>query len=98
MTEDDNPAPNTWQDRVTVDSAVCHGQACIAGSRILVTVVLENLAAGRTPEEIIADYPSLSLEDVRAAIVYAAEFAHERIMPISGAWQMPVLQEAAHQR
>ena len=85
MTENDSPAPNTWQDRVTVDPAVCHGQACIAGTRILVTVVLDNLAVGRTPEEIIADYPSLSLEDVRAAIAYAAVLAHERVMPISGA-------------
>ena len=82
----DNPAPisPTWQDRVSVDPAVCHGQACIAGTRILVTVVLDNLAAGRTPEEIVSDYLSLSLEDVRAAIAYAAELAHERVMPISG--------------
>lgn len=84
MPENNAPTSPTWQDRVSVDPAVCHGQACIAGTRILVTVVLDNLAAGRTPEEVVSDYPSLSLEDVRAAIAYAAELAHERLIPISG--------------
>ncbi len=72
-----------WRDRISVDPNVCHGQACIAGTRVLVTVVLDNLAAGRTPEEILADYPSITVEDVRAAIAYAAELAHERTVPLS---------------
>jgi len=72
-----------WRDRITVDPNVCHGQACIAGTRVLVTVVLDNLAAGRTAEQIVTDYPSVSIEDVRAAIAYAAELAHERTLPIS---------------
>jgi uncharacterized protein (DUF433 family) len=72
-----------WRDRISVDPNVCHGQACIAGTRVLVTVVLDNLAAGRTAEEILADYPSISVEDVRAAIAYAAELAHERTVHLS---------------
>ena len=60
--------PDDWKERISVDPAVCHGQACIAGTRILVTVVLDNLAAGRTPEQVVGDYPALTLTDVRAAI------------------------------
>lgn len=72
-----------WRERISVDPNVCHGQACIAGTRVLVTVVLDNLAAGRTAEEILADYPSITIEDVRAAIAYAAELAHERTVHLS---------------
>ncbi len=62
-----------WQDRIVVDPAVCHGRACIKGTRVMVSVVLDNLAAGLTPDEIIASYPSLSHEDVQAALAYAAD-------------------------
>ena len=72
-----------WRDRISVDPNVCHGQACIAGTRVLVTVILDNLAAGRTAEEILTDYPSISVADVRAAIAYAAELAHERTVHLS---------------
>ncbi len=72
-----------WRDRITVDPNICHGQACITGTRVLVTVVLDNLAAGRSSEQVVADYPSVSVEDVRAAIAYAAELAHERTVPLS---------------
>lgn len=78
-----NQTTPNWRDRISVDPNVCHGQACIAGTRVLVTVVLDNLAAGRTAEEILADYPSISIEDVRAAIAYAAELAHERTVHLS---------------
>ncbi len=69
-----------WRERITVDPAVCHGKACIKGTRILVSVVLDNLAAGLTPEDIVRSYPSLSRQDVQAAISYAAELARERII------------------
>ncbi len=64
-----------WQDRIVVDPAVCHGRACIKGTRVMVSVVLDNLAAGLTPDEIIGSYPSLAHEDVQAALAYAAEFS-----------------------
>lgn len=71
-----------WRKYVVVDPNVCHGQACIAGTRIMVSVILDNLAAGLTPAEIIRSYPTLSLEAVQAAITYAAELARERIVPM----------------
>jgi uncharacterized protein (DUF433 family) len=71
-----------WQDYITVDSAVCHGKACITGTRIMVSVVLDNLAAGLTPEDIVHSYPSLSREAIQAAIAYAAELARERVVSL----------------
>lgn len=71
-----------WRDRITVDPAVCHGQACIQGTRVLVSVVLDNLAAGISSDELLQSYPSLSAEDVQAAIAYAAELARERTVPL----------------
>jgi uncharacterized protein (DUF433 family) len=71
-----------WQDYVTVDPAVCHGQACITGTRIMVSVVLDNLAAGLTLEDIMHSYPSLSREAIQAAIAYAAELARERVVAL----------------
>ncbi len=60
-----------WQERITVDPAVCHGQACVKGTRIMVSVVLDNLAAGIDTKEILESYPSLTEDDVQAAIAYA---------------------------
>lgn len=67
-----------WRDRISVDPHVCHGKPCIRGTRIFLSVILDNLAAGRSAEEIIESYPSLTPADVRAALAYAAELAHER--------------------
>jgi uncharacterized protein (DUF433 family) len=69
-----------WQERITVDPAVCHGQACIKGTRIMVAVVLDNLAAGVSAAEILQSYPSLKSEDLQAAMAYAADLARERII------------------
>lgn len=71
-----------WRERITVDAAVCHGQACIKGTRIMVAVVLDNLAAGLCTDEILRSYPSLKAEDVQAAIAYAADLARERMVPL----------------
>ena len=74
----------TWHDYITVEPMVCHGKACIKGTRIMVSVILDNLAAGLNSDEIIKSYPSLSKEAVQAAIAYAAELARERVvgMPV----------------
>ncbi len=72
-----------WKDKITVDPDICHGKACIKGTRIMVSVVLDNLAAGTSIKEIIKNYPSLKEEDILAAIAYAAELARERIVPIT---------------
>ena len=64
-------------DRISVNPAVCHGKACIRGTRIMVSVVLDNVAAGIPRSEILASYPSLELEDIEAALAYAAELVRE---------------------
>lgn len=69
-------------DRISVDSAVCHGKACIKGTRILVTSILDNLAAGVSEEEILSSYPTLTRGDIRAALAYGAELAKERYVPV----------------
>ena len=69
-----------WQDYIIVDPAICHGKACIKGTRVMVSVVLDNLAAGLTVEEILQSYPSLSREAIQAALGYAAELTRERVV------------------
>ncbi|MEW5803206.1 MAG: DUF433 domain-containing protein [bacterium] len=71
-----------WREYITVDPAVCHGRACIKGTRIMVSVVLDNLAAGLQADEILHSYPSLTPESVQAAIAYAAELAKERVVAL----------------
>ncbi len=71
-----------WRDYIVSDSAICHGKACIKGTRIMVSVVLDNLADGMTYQEIIASYPSLDEEAIRAAINYAAELSREQILAL----------------
>ncbi|MCK6480961.1 MAG: DUF433 domain-containing protein [Planctomycetaceae bacterium] len=58
--------------RISVDPRICFGRPCIRGTRIWVSLVLDLLAAGRTVEEILADYPHLVEADVRACIAYGA--------------------------
>jgi uncharacterized protein (DUF433 family) len=70
----------SWQDRISVDPFVSHGKACIKGTRIPVSVILDNLAAKVSSEEILAIYPSLHVEDIEAAIAYAAELSRERVI------------------
>lgn len=56
-----------YLERINVDPNICHGKACIAGTRIPVSVILDNLSSGSTYDEIINAYPSLTVEDIRAA-------------------------------
>ena len=69
-------------DYISVDPAVCHGKACIKGTRVMVSVILDNLAAGLTAKEIRKDYPSVSLDAIKAAIAYGAELSRERVLPV----------------
>ena len=66
-----------WRDKISVSPQVCHGQACIRGTRVMVSVILDNLAVGLTPDEIRQSYPSVSPEETRAAMAYAAEIVGE---------------------
>lgn len=62
-----------WQDRIAVDPQVCHGAACIRGTRVMVSVIVDNIAAGEPPDVVASAY-HVGAEDVRAALMYAASF------------------------
>ena len=66
-----------WRERIRVNPAVCHGKACIRGTRILVSAVVDNVAAGIPRNEILLSYPTLTEADIDAALSYAAELARE---------------------
>ena len=74
-----------WRSHIFVDPNVCHGKACIHGTRVLVSVILDNLAAGLSSKEIVSSYPSVSNEDILAAIAYAAELSRERTTELHAA-------------
>ncbi len=69
-----------WQDYITVEPDICHGKACLKGTRIMVSVVLDNLAAGVTPEDIQQSYPSLPTNAIQATLAYAADLAREWVV------------------
>jgi uncharacterized protein (DUF433 family) len=71
-----------WRAHISVDPNVMHGVACLAGTRIPVSVVLDNLAGGATAEAILAEYPSLTRAGIAAALAYAAELARERVVAL----------------
>jgi uncharacterized protein (DUF433 family) len=64
-------------ERIVADPDICHGKACIKGTRIMVSVILANLADGMSAAEVVAQYPSLTAADIQAAVAYAAELAGE---------------------
>lgn len=69
-------------ERISIDPAVCHGQACIKGTRIPVHQIIAMMANGDTIEELLAEYPTLQREDILACLEYAALLAEEQITPI----------------
>ena len=71
-----------WKQYITSDPSILHGTVCLSGTRVPVSVVLDNLAANETPERILQQYPSLKPEHISAAIAYAADLARERIVPL----------------
>ena len=74
-----------WRDRMAEDPAVCHGRVCIRGTRIVVSVVLDSLAASVSAADILRNHPTLRQEDLDAAIAYAAEIAREQLIPLAPA-------------
>jgi uncharacterized protein (DUF433 family) len=75
----------TLLDRISIDPQVCFGKPCIKGTRIWVSLILDFLASGETEKAILAAYPQLQPEDIRAALAYAAEVAREHIVPVPNA-------------
>lgn len=71
-----------WRERISIDPGVCHGKPCVKGTRVWVSLVIDNLAAGATDDQILEAYPGLTKDDIRAALAYAAEMARERYVDI----------------
>jgi uncharacterized protein (DUF433 family) len=72
--------PMDWRPHIKSDPAVMGGVACVAGTRIPVSVILDNLAAGLTSAEILDEYPTLTETGIKAAIAYAADLTRERVL------------------
>jgi len=70
-----------WQDRISIKPDVCHGKACIKGRRVMVSVILASLAEGDSPETIMASF-HLVPEDIQAAMLFAADMAEDRFLPL----------------
>jgi uncharacterized protein (DUF433 family) len=66
-------------ERISIDPNICHGQACIKGTRIPVHQIVRMLANGDNIEALLEDYPSLKIEDIYACLDYAASLAEEQI-------------------
>ncbi|HAM59736.1 MAG TPA: antitoxin [Elusimicrobia bacterium] len=74
-----------WKARVVMDPEVHHGDPCIKGTRVPVSIIVGSIADGMGLEEVRAAYPQLSVEDIRAALAYAAEvLQREVIIPLAG--------------
>lgn len=74
-----------WRERISVDPSVCHGKACITGTRVLVSVLLDNIADDCPEDVIMKQYPAIGHDDIRAAIAYGAELARERMIYLDAA-------------
>jgi uncharacterized protein (DUF433 family) len=68
--------------RISIDPEVCHGQACVEGTRIPVHQIVRMLANGDTIDGLLEDYPSLEREDILACLDYVASLAEEQITPL----------------
>jgi len=74
---------DTALERITTDPEVCGGRPCIRGLRIRVRDILELLASGATQEEILEDYPYLQVEDIQAALAYAARQSDHTVIDVA---------------
>lgn len=70
-----------WRERISVDPNVCHGKMCIKGTRIMVSVILDNLAAGESHEAILRGY-HIEEADIQVALYYAADLASDRVVAL----------------
>jgi len=72
-------------ERIVIDPNICHGQACIRGTRMPIHQIVRMLAGGDTIDVLLENYPSLTREDIFAALDYAASLAEEEVTPIESA-------------
>lgn len=80
---DDGAVQDDPLDLISINPAVCHGQPCVKGTRVMVTVVLDALAAGLDVNEILRHHPTLTAEGVRAAVAYGAWLAKQEVRPLT---------------
>jgi uncharacterized protein (DUF433 family) len=73
---------NPLLERISIDPNVCFGKPCVRGTRIWVSLILDLLASGSSIDELLTEYPQLTVDDIRAAIAYGAEMARERYVEI----------------
>ena len=69
-------------ERISIDPNICHGQACVKGTRLPVHQIVRMLANGDAVEDLLAEYPSLTREDIMSCLDYAADLAEEQVTPI----------------
>ena len=65
--------------RITVDPHVAGGLPCIRGTRVFISIILDSLAEGLTPEQVIDHYPHLTIDDIHAALAYASELSRRNV-------------------
>jgi uncharacterized protein (DUF433 family) len=70
-----------WRDRISFNPRICQGRACVKGTRVMASVILDNLAEGETFESIIEGY-GVAREDIRAVIAFAADLVEDRHVPL----------------
>jgi len=78
MTETD-----ALMDRLDADDTICAGQVCVKGTRIPVALILDALAGGDTVDDLLRGYPTITRDDIAAALAYGARLARERILPLA---------------
>jgi uncharacterized protein (DUF433 family) len=82
MIEENIVARDELLNRISISPNVCFGKPCLKGTRIWVSLILDFLASGMSPEEVLKEYPHLTLLDVQACLAYGAEMSRERHVSI----------------
>jgi len=75
-------------ERISIDPNICHAKACIKGTRVMVSVLVDSVAAGMAVPKIKKSFPSITEADIRAALAYAAALTREQVFPY------PILKKA----
>jgi uncharacterized protein (DUF433 family) len=72
-----------WRERISIDPAIHHGDPCIKGTRVPVSVIVGSMADGDSVDIILSAYPGLALQDIQAALKFAAEaVSHFDVVPL----------------
>jgi uncharacterized protein (DUF433 family) len=73
-----------WRKHISSKPNVCHGRPCFTGTRVMVSVIFDCLAEDMTEAEILAEYPTLTPDSIKAAMAYAADLARDRVLEMPG--------------